>query len=302
MRSMMHHDYWVEIPEGEFDSGLSEDQKEFIWRQLLEKSGYHERSLSERNLMDTAVEKLRQNKPLGYEESKVFGNIHPPSFSIPHRKVWIRRFYIARFPLLSTQYDLLKKGQSPDTIPGVQEVSETWMSRRGEPVYNRCAAFISDNSIFKLCEQYDLRIPTTDEWEKAARGTDGRLYPWGNEWDESRGFFYYGQKRDKTCAGGEVPVDAYPEGVSPYGLWNMAGDLPELVILAAGEYTNWHVEFHGETIGIGEKGQHPRGSSQEDAWSDHIVALKGYGDWVTARLAMDEWPQHYWSGHTSESE
>ena len=65
------------------------------------------------------------------------------------------------------------------------------------------------------------RLPSEDEWEKAARGTGGRYFPWGDEW---------APERVNTVAQGPfgtTPVGRYPEGRSPYGLYDMAGNVFE---------------------------------------------------------------------------
>ncbi len=73
------------------------------------------------------------------------------------------------------------------------------------------------------CEYRGRRLPTEAEWEKAARGPTGNLYPWGNNFDPTK--VNYGRTHDTTS-----PVDSYPDGVSYYGLHHMAGNAFEWVL------------------------------------------------------------------------
>jgi formylglycine-generating enzyme len=129
----------------------------------------------------------------------------------PQRKVYLDGYWIYKYAVTAKQYRTFchATGRKMPRAP----YREGWRDR-----YPMAA--VSWNDARAYAEWAGVALPTEAQWEKAARGTDGRSYPWGNEWDAS--------KCDNWVNIGEIrpkPVGSYPRGASPYGCMDMAGSV-----------------------------------------------------------------------------
>lgn len=148
---------------------------------------------------------------------------------LPRRQVWVEAFYMDKYEVTVGEYQTFVDSAGHRTLPADLA---TYAPGNNHPVVR-----VSWGDAAAYCQWAEKRLPTEAEWEKAARGEDGRLYPWGNSAPAGTLANYC----DTTCAEAwkdaqendgyayTAPVGTYEAGKSPYGIYDLAGNVAEWV-------------------------------------------------------------------------
>jgi formylglycine-generating enzyme required for sulfatase activity len=131
---------------------------------------------------------------------------------VPQRVVDLPAFELSRTPVTNAQYAAF-------VAAGGAAAPPHWPAPPDHPV-----TFVDWFDAEAFCAWAGGRLPTEAEWEKAARGADGRTYPWGDADEPARAAVGAGLKHGATS-----PVGSHPDGASPYGVLDMAGNVWEWV-------------------------------------------------------------------------
>ncbi len=139
---------------------------------------------------------------------------------MPQHTVYLDAYWIDQTEVTNAQYaQCVAAGvcRRPDS-----ERSWTRSSYYGSSQYADFPVIeVSWDDAVDYCTWAGRQLPSEAQWEKAARGTDGRIYPWGNQAPNTNLLNYFNNLGDTTAVG------SYPDGASPYGALDMAGNVWE---------------------------------------------------------------------------
>ena len=205
----------------------------------------------------------------------------------PLRKVFLPSFYIDQFEVTNRRYREFKKDHRYP--PGEDDLPVTFLLKREAEAFCRWAG---------------RRLPTNAEWEKAARGTDGRVYPWGNEFSADRANLDRRSglssllpipasacKSPLVGSARKVPGGSFPKGASPYGCQDMAGNVWEWVSDEWVDRNFLGLKDGSEPRGIIRGGAYNYSARQARASYQGFEALGATCHDVGFRCAMDAAPR-----------
>lgn len=199
----------------------------------------------------------------------------------PKHRVLLSKYQIARVPVTVAQFTQFVEATSYKTeaeivgtgwayngkeferVKGVDWAHSVGLDCHVDRKQEHPVIQLSWHDAQAFCEWANVRLPTEAEWEKAARGTDGRIWPWGNERPT------YEHCNFERIVGDTTPVGAYPAGASPYGLLDVAGNVWELT-----------ADWYDSSFYANSPVENPKGPTEGD-----VRTLRG-GSWDSGEDAV----------------
>jgi formylglycine-generating enzyme required for sulfatase activity len=237
-----------------------DDEQQAVYQQLREKSsqrqtGASANALKQEGLTAGAGQASMHEMPMALVPAGKFimGSPAGAADELPSHRVYVDAFFMDKYEVSVGQYAKFLEATSLEAPPDWDVMNQPQHQKR--PVVNIDWA---DAVIY--CKWAGKRLPTEAEWEKAARGTDGRTYPWGNELPTQLHANFGKTEWNNHAA--LVPVGKLEDGKSPYGIYDMAGNAWE-----------WVSDWYDRDYYQNSPSQNPAGPS-----SAELKVLRG-GSW-----------------------
>ncbi|MFC2015812.1 SUMF1/EgtB/PvdO family nonheme iron enzyme [Chloroflexota bacterium] len=195
----------------------------------------------------------------------------------PVHTVTLDAFWIDRTEVTNVQYG--KCVEAGACTAAADSSSYSRSSYYGNSSFdNYPVIYVNWSQASDYCRWAGARLPAEAEWEKAARGSDGRVYPWGNGDPSCDRANSYDDDKGDHCVGDTTEVGSYPSGASPYGALDMAGNVWEWV-------ADWYdSDYYSQSPASNPQGPNSgkyrvlRGGSWNDNWYGVRAANRNVGN------------------------